>query len=304
MLPEASALDVVFKSFTSESQIPDVNLEDLALAVNRTRDVLALRAIVGSESAGQSTVGRRATFLFLTFPDRYVDGVVDGLIHPEWRTACFSRTCTNASSWAVYGHNHTGAALIFRPTIENGQAFLPLVGVNGISSVVGRAPQKMRGPVRGAILPVRYTNRPPEIDFFQSLGRLPRAKVERAWHNGRDGARSPVIDASIKDVEAWRAAYWESFKRVATTKLEDWKHEEEYRIFWADVLDIHTETADALVEYEFSALIGVVFGLRTEEKHKIEVMRLIEADCARTGRKDFAFHQMAYQGSKGCLVRL
>jgi hypothetical protein len=272
--------------------------------MNRIRENQALHALFQLDRAGANAGARKTTFLVFTFPDRYVHGLVEGLVHPEWRTACFSKTCTNASSWAVYANNHTGAALVFRPKTENGQPYLPLTGVNGASAVVGQPPRKNRGPIRGALFPVTYTNRPPEVDFFQSLGTLPRAKLERTWHCNREGTCSPIIDATLKDHATWHAAYWASFNRVMTTKLADWKHEEEYRIVLPDMLGLHTDAADAVMEYDFSCLVGVVFGLRTREQDKLEAMKLIAADCERLGRKDFEFHQIVYQASKGCLVRL
>ena len=304
VLPKSTALDAVFKPFTDESQVPNVDLETIALIANRTREDLALRSLFERENTGANAAARKAMFLAFTFPDRYVHGVVEGLVYPEWRTACFSKTCTNASSWAAYAQEHTGAALVFRPRVENGQPYLPLTGVIGTSGGVGQPSRKIRGPIKGGLAAVTYSNRPPEVDFFQSLGTLPRPKLERAWHCNREGTRSPVIDAALKDDTAWRAAYWASFNRIATTKLEDWKHEEEYRIVLSDFLGLHAQSADALVEYDFSCLVGVVFGLRTGEHDKLEVMKLIAADCARTGRKDFEFHHVLYQPSKGCLVRV
>lgn len=304
VLPKSTALDAVFKPFTDAEKLPDVDLETIALAGNRAREDQALRALFQLANAGTTPGALKATFLAFTFPDRYVQGVVERLVHPSWRTACFSKTCTNASSWAVYAREHTGAALVFRPKIENGKAFLPLMGVIGESSGIGVPSQKIRGPILGELVPVTYTSRPPEIDFFRSLGTLPRRKLERAWYRQRDDTRSAIIDEALKADAAWREAYWASFNRVATTKLEDWKHEEEYRIVLADMLGLHAEAADGLVEYDFSCLVGVVFGMRTKEQDKLEVMKIIATECARAGRQDFEFHQIMYQVSKGCLVRL
>lgn len=298
----ATDIDVLFKAYTDAS---DAHLEVAMLAANHVRDAQALKALFQLDRAG-AVAGRagRATYLMFTFPDRYVNAVVEHLVHPPWRTACFSTTCTNASSWAVYGREHTGAALVFRPRVDEHGPFIPLVGVNSVSSVVGKPDKKGRGDIRGELYPVTYANKPPEIDFFQSLGTLPPVKLDRAWHANRDGKRSPIIDAAATDKAAWRAAYWESFNRTATTKLTDWKHEEEWRIVMSDIMGLRTDIADANFEYDFSCLVGIVFGLRTKQHHKLAVMKLIAAECERAGRSDFEFHQMTYAPSKGCLVRL
>jgi hypothetical protein len=86
-----------------------------------------------------------------------------------------------------------------------------------------------------------------------------------------------------------------------TTKLEDWKHEEEYRIVQPDLLGFGESSA--LVEYELSNLVGIVFGLRTTHAHKIEIMKRILPQCERAARTDFEFFQMAYDPVTGRLVR-
>jgi hypothetical protein len=304
VLPTPAALDAVFERFTDASVNPEVDLETFAFAANRAREDQALRASFQLDGSGASAGARKATYLTITFPDHYVRGVVDHLVHPTWRTACFTRTCTNASNWAAYGDNHRGAALVFRPKSENGRIVLPVVAVNGISHVQGRPPQKIRSRVELELLPVNYVNRPLEVDFFQSLGTLPRQKIARAWHCDREGKPSPLVAAGLKDQDAWRATYWSSFNQIATTKLEDWKHEEEYRIVMSDFSDLRSEKEDALVEYDFSCLVGIVFGLRTTERDKLEIMKIIAAECGRARRNEFELYQVTYRASRGCLVRL
>ncbi len=301
-LPTSAAIGAVFRPFTDASQVSGVDFETIALVANRVRESQILAALSQSEDPNASAAMRKATFLTFTFPDRYVEGIVEDLIHPPWRAACFSRTCTNASSWAVYAKEHTGAALVFRPVVENGRSFLPLTGAIGSNHTLGQPSTTIRGAMKGELSPVTYTNRPPEVDFFQSLGRLPRPKLDRAWHRDRAGTPSQMIDAARINDAAWRTAYWESFKSVATTKLEDWKHEQECRIVQPDMLGLYEQDADAVVEYDFSCLAGIVFGLRSGERDKLEVMRIVRAICAQTGRKDFTFQQMRYDASKGCLV--
>ena len=101
---------------------------------------------------------------------------------------------------------------------------------------------------------------------------------------------------------AWREAYWASFQRFTTTKLDDWKHEDEYRIVEPDILGLGRQ--GALVEYDFSSLVGVVFGMRTARADKVEIMRRLSPQCHRAGRTDLGFFQMTYNPETGGLVRL
>jgi hypothetical protein len=278
-----------------------VDLEVVGFAFNNVRRNVSLQALLQFERTMPSEAGRRRShYLLFEFPDRYVQMIVEGLIHPQWRAACFTATCTNAANWASYGDQHKGVALMFRPRVEEGRPYLPLVGVIGSSSVRGQASHLRRGPIKGELREITYSRKPLEIDFFKSLGNLPRRKLERAWHISRAGEQSKAIAERLADDAGWRQAYWASFQSITTTKLEDWKHEEEYRIVVPDLLGFGEDSA--VVEYEFSCLAGIVFGLRTPVADRLEVMRQVAAMCAREDRTDFEYKQMAYEPSMGRLV--
>jgi hypothetical protein len=209
---------------------------------------------------------------------------------------------TLSETAGVCGDEHRGVALVFRPQTEDGRLIIPLVGANGTSSVVGQPTQYTRGAIKGVLEEVRYSDRPQEVDFFQSLGTLSRAKLERGWHVTPSGARSKLVDGMLTQHAEWREAYWEGFRRAATTKLLDWKHEQEYRFFLADILNLGDEPANRLVQYDLSSLVGIVFGLRTSEKRKLELMKAAVALCKSAGRSDVVFHQMAYSATQGRLL--
>lgn len=299
---DTGKLDEILKAFEAASaEEAGEDFETVAFAANRLRDEQSLRALIRFESLNADGA-RRLRYLLYTFPERYVESVIDGLVYPRWHTVCFSGNCTDASMWGVYGDEHRGVALVFRPQSDEGRLLIPLVGANGTSSVVGQPTQYTRGPIKGLLEEVKYSDRPPEVDFFQSLGTLSRARLERAWHVTPSGARSKLVDGMITQHAEWRAAYWEGFRRAATTKLLDWKHEQEYRFFLADILHLGDEPRNRLVQYDFSSLVGIVFGLRASETDKLEVMKTVIALCKSAGRSDFAFHQMAYSATLGRLL--
>jgi hypothetical protein len=129
-------------------------------------------------------------------------------------------------------------------------------------------------------------------------------KLERTWRTNRVGDRSGVISEIMASDAAWRAAYWRSFYRVATTKLEDWKHEAEFRIVMSDMLGLRQDKASAKVTYDFASLVGIVFGMRTPDNDKVAIIKQVRSMCERAKRTDFAFHQMKYDGANGCLTRI
>jgi hypothetical protein len=299
--PPAGTLEKMLTPFTDSKNPPEVDFEDIAFASNRTHDSVALTMLYQIEAEGKGVPGYKTRHLLLLFPDHYLRSIVDGLVHFSWRTACFSRTCTNASVWATYGDNHKGVALIFRPQVEDGAPCIPLKGIVGHSYVLGQPTQPTRGDIRGELRPVTYTSRAPEIDFFQSLGTLPRVKVEGMWHRGGTGEYSPLIQEGRKDEARWREAYWASYRQVMTTKLEDWKHEEEYRVVLPEILGPRTDD-ESLVTYDFASLVGVVFGLRTTDRDKAQIMTIVANECKRLGRTDFEFKQIVYEQNRGALI--
>jgi hypothetical protein len=76
----------------------------------------------------------------------------------------------------------------------------------------------------------------------------------------------------------------------------------EHRLVLYDLLGTLNE--HPRVDVEFSSLEGVVFGIGTPERDKLEIMRQALAHSERTGRKDFRFYQMAFHARKGTLLRL
>ena len=206
--------------------------------------------------------------------------------------------------WASYGDQHKGAALVFRVEHdENGKPFLPLSVVTGVSSSrMDPSPRFHKGRVPATLHPVRYTNKAPEIDFFQFLGRLPRPKLQRAWHSNRNGEHSSITMAIIEDEAGWRKKLWHSFYAMSTTKLQDWSHEAEFRVVLPDALGMRLDNRKA--EYDFSQLVGVVFGLRTAMDDKLRVIKLIQQKCKTAERSDFKFYQMTYHPVNGRLIRM
>lgn len=268
------------------------------------RDMETLRVLAGPSGGKPSPEQRRRSFLLLSFPDHYATAIVDALVHPPWHVACFSESCTNASMWSTYADGHAGAALMFR--IEHGANGAPSIPLEGVVAVASSQddpqPRYQRGRVSGRLHRVEYEAAAPELDFFKFLGRLPRPKLTSSWYSNRLGQRSPLLERIFGNEAAWRRDLWNTFERMTTTKLPDWKHEQEYRIVMDDLLALRE--VDRKVTYEHAQLAGIVFGLKTRQADRLEIMRRAASARAASSSPALSFFQIGYAPSTRQLIRL
>jgi hypothetical protein len=242
-------------------------------------------------------------WLILYFVDRYLDALVTSLIHPPCHVACFSANCENASMWSTYADRHRGVALKFTPSTEpTDRQVLTFRDVTGSSYVKGRVPESQTefGQCRYPLCQVEYSAAATEIDFFTSVGILPRGKVQSTWHNDESGRVSSRVHDVMGQHETWRAAYWKQLYESVTKKLPDWQHEQEYRLVVPDTFGHRCEMPN--VSYDFSELTGVVFGMRTSDADKLAIFDVIESKCRHSGRANFEFLHARYSSTSGKLV--
>jgi hypothetical protein len=158
----------------------------------------------------------RRSWLFVArdFPEYYVNAL-ERLIYPDWHTASFVANPTDASMWGAYGDGQRGACLKFgtRPDKEECRTL-------DLYRAIGWGGRKDSIVAHYSYVPhrfeeIRYTADFPEIDFFQSLGTIPRFKLE-FWYSGKNGERS-VVAYSRKRTFAQGA--WMTPVRQKITKL-------------------------------------------------------------------------------------
>ena len=234
---------------------------------------------------------RRRAFFVFEFPKYYVDTALRDMIHPPWFTACFAGTCTDASMWGTYGNAHTGAALMLDVgALESAEIEL--------ETPIGVGPKIIRGKTQHRFQRADYTNKAPELDFFKFLGQLPEAQIQSEWLLDENGEKSERLSAIFtNNLDGWREELSRITNVGATTKLRDWKHEDEYRIVWST--NIKTEKIDRKMRYEFSALAGIVFGMSMSVDDKISIMEIIETKCKAAKRTDFKFLEAFYNRRSG-----
>lgn len=239
---------------------------------------------------------KNRNLVIIEFPKQYISQI-EKLVFPDWYTACFMSECKSSSVWGHYGDNHSGACLIFNAEVINDKSFLKLKGKNGYSSTSGPT----YGFSNRMFYPIDYIQGYGQIDFFRMLGRLPIPKLNSMWYS-LNGTLSECADDMIKAEDRWRQNYWENFYRDVTVKSKDWSYENEYRLILASSLNSFSNPEDRSLNYKFSSLKGIIFGIKTTIEDKLKVIKIIGEKCRDEERDDIKFYQAHYSPEEKCIT--
>ena len=224
------------------------------------------------------TAGKNQNFL-ADFPNIYLKQI-EQLLYPDCYIACFSDSYRNSSMWSHYAGNHEGICFQFK---TNDQKHFNVLKHKGLKSPY-------------ALHPLKYKKNHPELNFFESLGRLPIPHLREVWFTGENNEQSDCAKfLNPANEEKWRQEYWEKYYDFLNTKTTDWTYENEYRLIRYSTIGDNVQLAN----YDFNDLEGIIFGINTKTEHKIKIMEIIEEKCEKTLRKDFKFYQAAYCRDKG-----
>lgn len=229
----------------------------------------------------RNKMGKNKSFLLLDFPNIYLKQI-EQLLYPDCSIACFSKSYKNASMWSHYAGNHEGICFQFK---TNNLKHFNLIK-NPISN--HKTPYELH--------PLKYQKNFPEMNFFESLGRLPIPHLIEVWLTGEEKQQSSCSKfLNNKNEEEWRQEYWKRYYDTLNTKTLDWKYEDECRIIRYSTIGEKIQ----LTNYDFDDLEGIIFGINTKTEHKIKIMEIIEEKCKKTSRKDFQFYQADYCPNEG-----
>ena len=236
---------------------------------------------------------RNIPLVLCDFPSIYLKEI-EKLLWFNWRTACFTKDYHNSSVWGIYGDKHKGACLIFESAKTDGSHQLKL----GEGASPGIAASKFREVV--------YGGKPNEVDFFRSIGRATVEQLIELWYTDAEGNFSECGDHIPRDGEIdndgtipWQESYWDNFYRDITSKTKDWKYEQEWRLVLEDRSGGLVEEKNHTLTYDFNALKGIIFGMKTSEKHKSEIIEFIQKKCKKYKRTDFKFYEADYSEETG-----
>jgi hypothetical protein len=237
----------------------------------------------------------RQSWLFITrdFPSHYVTAL-ERLLYPDWHVACFVANPANASMWGAYADSHRGVCLKFKtradrqevPALDLYRAKSWSGGKDGVVAKYAYVPHYFEE--------VRYTAEFPEVDFFESLGTLPRYKLDGFWFAGQNGERSTTALRMLREEETWRQEYWRKFVASFSTKSPEWGHEKEHRLILYSSLERFDDLKSRKLKYRFADLAGIIFGIKTTTEDKLRIMGIIERKCVAEDRQGFEFYQAHY----------
>lgn len=162
-------------------------------------------------------------------------------------------------------------------------------------------------PVSMAFEGISYSNRPGEVDFFRNIGTLPRPVLMKLWYTDEAGNISEcaahAAPGGEQDENAWRKTHWDEFHRDITFKTNDWEHEQECRLILNAGMQGSLADHRRTLTYDFDLLKGVIFGIRTADEDKMNMIEIIRKKCQERNRGDFEFYQAYYNPEQGDIRR-
>ncbi|ELB2869905.1 DUF2971 domain-containing protein [Vibrio alginolyticus] len=232
---------------------------------------------------------RRSLFT-AAFASLYIQKL-EQLMFPDWFTACFMSECTNSSVWGNYGKNHTGVCMVFTAEVDShGNSNLLLdCAIHGWGregAIKGKSPFKF--------YPIEYEHKYESINFFDSIAQLPQPVVYKNWFSWNGVASS----LAQKYTDDWREQHWNNFYKSVTKKTNDWKYENEHRLLICNMLGSYS-LSDTTLQYDFKSLKGIIFGINTSDKDKIQIIKVIESKVKDNDHYDFKFYQAYYCRNSG-----
>ena len=287
----AVQMEQLLSFITNTEAIADERARDAILQMIEARiDDIGLTVEYNTRTHPPEILDGMNRITMLDFPRVYVEQL-DRLLWSKWYIACFTGSFHNSSVWAKYADGHKGACLIFEDVESDNSTSLKLNYKTSNSS--------RTIPFRE----VHYADRPGEIDFFRSICRTTVSTLMELWYTDQDGNVSECA-AHIgvdRDEADWRELYWNNFFRDITFKTKDWEYEQEYRLILEDRLSQFNKKDDRKLTYDFDALKGIIFGIRTSREDKVKIREIIEKkkECAENNQTDFTYFQAYYSAKDG-----
>ncbi len=264
--------------------------------VYQTTQKLRLRHRYNFNFASDEKIPEGWQRLFLDFPNFYVSQL-EKLLWPQWYTACFVRDCKNSAAWAHYGDKHKGVCLIFNPSeTSNGDGLELKRRSDWMDSTKGYGEGGRASTYH--FHDVNYTDVPGEIDFFGNIGTLPISVLLRQWYTDESGVKSERVTPEMGG-SVWMDKHWKYFYRDIVIKGRAWEYENECRLILHGVLDNTLDKHQRILTYNFNALSGIIFGIKTSEVDKARILEIIRQKCHQNDRTEFAFFQAYFDPRTG-----
>ncbi|MBB1425807.1 DUF2971 domain-containing protein [Shewanella sp. SG44-2] len=167
----------------------------------------------------------------------------------------FSSKNNDHLMWGHYGAQHFGYSLIFR-TIDGTLKQDPSNCINSVGIT-----ETYRISVPSSI-PFSKVNYSENIDFHNACWLLPRELVNN------------LTCVDLNEIKN----HWDKSDSFLCSKHRSWEYEQEYRLILngGSLSSERLSPLQRLLHYDFSQLVGVVFGSKMSDSHKMRVKEIIK----------------------------
>lgn len=229
-------------------------------------------------------IDKRSKFLFLDFPSLFIEKLKK-LMYPDFYVASFTKNPCNSSMWGNYANSHKGICLKFDFKDNELPLFVPYGFTNQVlKKFIGYSTRK-----------INYSNKLYSLNFFENIGNVSGGVLDRIWLLDSDTKERSIVKQIDENT---RNDYWNFIYDVLSQKTLDWKYEQEERILLNNMFGDFSEQKDRKIKYDFNYLSGIIWGLRTSDADKREIIEIIINKCKEIGREDFKFYQSFYNEEK------
>lgn len=273
-----------FYEFINKDSISRSELESFLKAINHN----FLGNIISFESKIFENDNLQNLQFLLNFYSHYLE-VIEQFTYPKYFIASFLKEPYNSSVWRHYGQGHRGVCLIFETNNEGEIPFLNVI-CSSMYNSNSKEFENLYSDQRLKLKKVNYSGDFEEINFFESLGRIPEPLV-KSFYVDENKNKSILFDKVLNNQEGWKKSFWDKYENNKLIKTKDWAYEKEYRIVFNRLMDYEIEEKDRKLKYDFSCLKGLIFGIKTPENKKDEIIKIIKNKCYQNNILDFEFYQ-------------
>ena len=263
----------ISRLFPLFNQLPEKFFRTISEFCNNIKSEIFMLIRYNAENKDNICAANRLKVL-TQFPDLYLTSLIDRPFFPPC-TASFTTSVEDISLWSHYAENHKGICLQFKTLSQDSSLRF-----------------KLRSNKAAQFYKVKY-GKFVESNYFTSILHLPMAKLKKYWLQREK--KSSVYSKYYKQ-EEFHKNYWEGFLDRMCRKHPMFQSEQEYRLIEVNMFpsDSPDPTKGKIDYYEFQALSGIIFGLHTPEKEKLEIMHIIENKIKAHKVNSFKFYQATY----------
>ncbi len=222
------------------------------------------------------------------FPKVYIKNIKK-VLYNQFCAACFTNSFQNEPMWSNYANSENGICLIYKTKEINGKKCLTLNSACGDN----KSNKTYKAFCEQKIYEVKYTNEYPEINFFASLGGLPKKIIEDFWLCNFDRTKFSNCLKHYEDHAKWYYEYHKKAEDYICIKSKNWEYEQEQRIILKDLIyPAYEKEENRKANYKIEDLQGLIFGRKVSLEDKRKIIKIMLNHC--NDKKIFNFYDLYY----------